>query len=136
VLPVPSDGKTCGKVITPEQVRFIAPGQTTRAEVTEKLGSQFRDSPRVAALAYAWETPAPGLLWGWVVVIPPAGVGDGGYTERSHWRAFLVAFDQNGRVVQSQFYRLKGGKSLDEQLEVWAHRTGAATCTRHSLLTK
>ena len=120
VVPVPSHDKTYGKVITREQVRFIIPGQTARADVVEKLGSQFRDSPRLPALAYSWEQPAAGLLWFWVIVIPPSGIGDGDYTERSHWRAFFVAFDNSGKVSRTKFVSLSGRKSLDEQLEQWA----------------
>lgn len=122
IVPVPSHDKTYGKVITREETQFIVPGQTTRAEVVEKLGGQFRDSPRLPALAYAWEQPAAGLLWFWVIVLPPSGVGDGDYTERSHWRAFFVAFDQTGAVSRTKFVSLSGGASLDEQLENWAGR--------------
>jgi len=42
LVPVPSDGQNYGQVITREQVSFIVPGQTTRAEVVAKLGDQFR----------------------------------------------------------------------------------------------
>ena len=120
VVPVPSHDKTYGKVITREQVRFIIPGQTARADVVEKLGAQFCDSPRLPALAYSWEQPAAGLLWFWVMVIPPSGLGDGDYNERSHWRAFFVAFDGSGKVSRTKFVSLTGRKSLDEQLEQWA----------------
>jgi hypothetical protein len=120
VVPVPSKGQTHGKVITSEQVRFIVIGQTTRAEVVSHLGDQFRGSPRVPVLAYSWEQPAVGLLWCWAVIIPPSGLGDGGYAERSHWRAFFVAFDHSGTVSRTKFVSLSGGKSLDEQLEDWA----------------
>ena len=61
VLPVPSDGQTYGKVMTPGEVSFILPGQTSRAEVIARLCEQFRDSPRLPVLAYSWETPAVGL---------------------------------------------------------------------------
>src|ERR1039458_1555783 len=102
VVPVPSHDKTYGKVITREQVRFIIPGQTARADVVEKLGSQFRDSPRLPALAYSWEQPAAGLLWFWVMVIPPSGLGDGDYNERSHWRAVFLAFDGSRKIRRAK----------------------------------
>jgi hypothetical protein len=121
LVPVPSDGKTYGKVITREQVRFIVPGQTTRAEVTERLGDQFRASPRVSAMAYSWEKPAVGVMWGVCVPIyEQAAIAGGRHIERSHWQGFFAAFDEAGQVSRTQFVRLSGGKSLDEQLENWA----------------
>ena len=123
VVPVPSNRQTYGKVITREQVRFIVLGQTTRAEVTEKLGDQFRESPRLPALAYSWEKPAATLVW-WIIAVETGG---GGHIERSHWRAFFVEFDSGGQVRRTEFMRLSGQKSLDEQLEDWAPRHGAAS---------
>lgn len=128
VVPVPSGDKTHGKVITREQTQFIVRGQTTRTEVVEKLGDEFRESPRLPALAYSWEQPAAGLLWSWVLVLPPSGLGDGDYIERSHWRAFFVAFDNTGIVSRTKFVSLSGGKSLDEQLEHWAGHAGEHFC--------
>ena len=122
VVPIPSDGKTYGKVITREQVKFIIPGQTLRTEVTEKLGRQFRDSPRLPVLAYAWEKSTLG--WGWAVANPPPQwtnfYGKHECNEGSDWRAFFVAFDAAGQVSRTKFVRLSGDKSLDEQLENWA----------------
>ena len=116
VFPVPSDGRTNGKVMTREQASFIVPGKTTRAEVIARLGEQFRASPRLPALAYSWEKPAIG--WGWVIGAEAGGAG--GHVERSHWRAFFVRFDDRERVVSIQFVSLSGRKSIDEELENWA----------------
>jgi hypothetical protein len=129
IVPVPSDGKTYGKVITREQVRFIVPGQTTQAEVTEKLGGQFRDSPRMPVLAYAWEKSTIG--WGWPAGNPPPPSENffkqHERNEGSNWRAFFVAFDDDGKVSRTKFVHLSSGKSLDEQLEDWAQHHGVAT---------
>ena len=127
VFPVPSSEKTYGKIITPQEVKFIVPGQTTRAEVMARLGDQFRDSPRLSVLAYAWEKPAVGVMWGYFLAGPDFEVHDGGYSERSHWRAFFVEFDSGGQVRRTKFMHLSGKKSLDEQLEDWAQRNGAAS---------
>jgi hypothetical protein len=116
VVPVPSNRQTYGKVITREQVRFIVLGQTTRAEVKKKLGDQFRESPRLPALAYSWEKPAATLAW-WIVSTESGG---GGHVERSHWRAFFVKFDADGRAANTTFVSLSQHRSLDEQLEDWA----------------
>ena len=127
VVPVPPLSKKKieqGHEITAQEVAFVVPGRMTRAEVITRLGNDFRDSPRVAALAYSWQYNGPQIYWGYGFIF--VGVIEHG-VEDFGWRALFVAFDQNDRVVQSRFYRLKGGKSLDEQLEEWAQRHGAAS---------
>jgi len=123
---VPSDGKTYGKVITREQVKFIVPGQTTRTEVTEQLGDQYRDSPRMPVFAYAWEKSTLG--WGWPAANPPPPskvfFSQHERNEGSDWQAFFVAFDDSGKVSRTKFMRLSDRKSLDEQLEAWAQHGG------------
>lgn len=118
----PTYNQTYGRVIEKSQTRFIVAGQTTRDEVIAGLGGEFRDSPRVAALAYPWEKPAPDMAW-WIC---STEAGTGGHFERSHWRAFFVAFDAGGKVCRSEFVSLSQRKSLDEQMEDWAQRHGAA----------
>ena len=118
----PTYNQTYGRVIETPQTRFIVAGQTTRDEVIAGLGGEFRDSPRMAALAYSWEKPAADVAW------LGGGMmgGGGGHFERSHWRAFFVAFDAGGKVRRTEFSSLSQRKSLDEQLEDWAERHGAA----------
>jgi len=118
VMPIPPsrNQRACGKVITPEQVKFIVPCQTARAEVIARLGDQFRESPRLPVLAYSWEKPAATLAW-WIVSMESGG---GGHVERSHWRAFFVKFDADGRAANTKFVSLSQHRSLDEQLEDWA----------------
>lgn len=134
IVPVPSDGKTCGKVISREQVRFIVRGQTTQAEVTEKLGGQFLDSPRMPVLAYAWEKSTIG--WGWPAANPPPPLENffrqNERNEGGDWRAFFVAFDDAGKVSRTKFVHLSSGKSLDEQLEDWAQSQGVSPFTSHA----
>jgi len=122
LVPAPADGNTYGKVITRDQVEFIIPGQTTRAEVIEKLGGQFRDSLRLPVMAYAWQKSTIG--WGWPAANPPPLFE---YFFRQHervegldWRAFFVAFDAAGKVSRTKFVKLSSSRSLDEQLEHWA----------------
>jgi len=129
LVPVPSDGQAYGKVITREQVRFIVPGQTTRAEVVAKLGDQFRDSLRLPVLAYAWEKSTIG--WGWPAANPPPPFENffrqHERNEGSDWQAFFVAFDAAGKVSRTRFVHLASGKSLDEQLENWAQHCGVTS---------
>ncbi len=118
----PTYNQTYGRVIGKSQTRFIVAGQTTRNEVIVKLGGEFRDSPRVEALAYSWEKPAADMAW-WIC---STDAGAGGHFERSHWRAFFVSFGAGGKVCRAEFVSLSQRKSLDEHLEDWAQRHGAA----------
>lgn len=115
-----------GREITEPEILFVVPGRTTRTEVVARLGDDFRDSPRVSALVYSWQYEGGfKIIWGYGFI---GGYGESGVQDFG-WRALFVDFDQDGRVVQSQYYRLKGSKSLDEQLEDWAQRHGAASLT-------
>jgi hypothetical protein len=120
VMPVPpSRNQTVrDRVVTPEQVKFIVPDQTTRPEVIARLGDQFRDSPRLPVLAYSWQKPAVRWVW-WSFVVGNGAAGGGGCYE-NYWRAFFIRFDADGRVAASKFVSLCDRQSLDEQLEDWA----------------
>lgn len=123
VVPLPSSGvKAYGHAVTPAQVKFIIPGQTTRAEVVAQLGGYGHTSLRQPALAYTWEEPAADLLWFWMIPSPLGVAGDGGFVERAHWRGYFVSFDAAGKVSRAKFISLSGSRSLDEQLEHWAAR--------------
>jgi hypothetical protein len=121
VIPLPpASHRVYGQVIKKSQTRFIVVGNTTRGEVVARLGGQFRDSPRLPVLAYSWEKPAADMAWWFIIPLTEAGVG--GNFERSHWRAFFLAFDAGGKVCRTEFVSLSGNESLDEQLEDWALR--------------
>jgi hypothetical protein len=134
LIPVPAGSShvEIGRVIQAREVAFIVPGQTTRAHVVERLGADFRASPRMPVMAYSWELPGGTALWWWFVFCTEGGAGDAGEFEWSRWRAFFVAFDQNGYVTKAMFIRLSSRKSLDEQLEAWGAACNARqghTCT-------
>jgi hypothetical protein len=121
LIPVPSfSGEApVGRVIQAQEAAFIVPGQTTRAQVVEQLGADFRPSPRLPVIAYSWDLPGGTALWWWVVFCTEGGAGNAGEFEWGRWRAFFVAFDQDGYVTKTKFKRLSDRKSLDEQLEAW-----------------
>ena len=120
-IPVPASSSQAvvGRVIQAREAAFIVPGQTTRAHVVERLGDDFRASPRMPVMAYSWELPGGTALWWWFVFCTEGGAGGAGEVEWSHWRALFVAFDQDGYVTKTRFIRLSSRKSLDEQLEAW-----------------
>jgi hypothetical protein len=127
VVPVPSLSKKKieqGREITAQEIQFVVLGRTTRSEIITRLGDDFRDSPRVSAIAYSWQYNGLRVFWSYGFIL----VGDGEQGEADFgWRALFVAFDQEGRVVQLQLCRLKRGHSLDEQLENWAQSHGATS---------
>ena len=95
---------------------FIVPGKTTRAEVVKALGSGYRESSVVPAMAYPWELPAGTTFW--FLMSPYQAAGD--THKLTSWRALFLEFDRRGVVRRKEFVRLKKGHSLDEQLEKWA----------------
>lgn len=111
-----------GKVIPHRDANFIKPGKTTKAEVIRNLGTGYRDSIRVAAIAYPWELPGgKWLSWG-LIYIPIADWSSGGSAsgDLTRWRALFLDFDARGIVTRKEFVRLKSNRTLDEQLESWA----------------
>jgi len=119
-IPVPASSSqvVVGRIIQAREAAFIVPGQTTRAHVVERLGADFRASPRLPVMAYSWDLPGGTALWWWFVICE-YGAADAREFEWGRWRAFFVAFDQEGYVTKTKFIRLSGRKSLDEQLEAW-----------------
>jgi hypothetical protein len=117
VMPVPKSSRetATGRIISPQEVSFIVAGQTTRTELTNHLGCEFRDAPCAPALAYSWERPATRWVW-WIFFL---SAGGGGCYENS-WHAFFVKFDAEGRVTKTTLASLSENQSLDEQLEAWA----------------
>ena len=122
VMPIPParNEPTYGRVITKEAVRFIVPGQTTRAEVIAQLGDRFRASPRMPVIAYAWEKPACGWAW-WLLVVSDNGAAAAvGRYDGDYWHAYFIKFDEGNRVTESKFVSLQHHQSVDQQLEDWA----------------
>ena len=106
-----------GKQITERDADFIALGRTTRAEVIRKLGTQHcRESLRIAAMGYGWEMP--GGYGFWFIASTMSAAGDS--WEITRWRALFLAFDPHDVVTRKEFVKLKGKRTLDEQLEKWA----------------
>src|SRR5215831_12693368 len=94
ILPVPPNSQetVVGTPINKKQTEFIALGRTTRAEVTNRFGDNFRESPREPVMAYSWETPTLGWAWWYYFFVPSANVVicGGEYNEGSDWRALFL----------------------------------------------
>ena len=116
-MPIPSFSPRPekGTIIGKTEVSFIALDQTTRREVTNRLGAASRESCRMPAFAYAWELPGGQGVWFAACMYG----GAAGEFEWTRWRAFFVLCDEEDRVAATSFLRLSSGRSLDEQLEKW-----------------
>jgi hypothetical protein len=117
-LPVSSTKVEYGRQLKPAQVAFIQPGHTTRAEVVAALGTNYHTQRMARAISYSWEMKGGGAIWWWFVVCPYGAKGDSGYWTGG-WRAFFVAFDDQGVVQATAFKSLSTRRSLDEHLDKW-----------------
>ncbi len=116
-MPPLSNKPYSGKSLGGRDADFITIGRTTRAEVVKKLGTDYRDSIRVQAIAYPWELP--GGYW-FIFVVSQMGGGAASGPENTRWRALFLDFDGHDIVKRKEFVRLKRQLTLDEQLEAWA----------------
>lgn len=106
-----------GKQITKSDADFIVPGRTTRAEVIQKLGTKHcRESLLIPAMGYGWEMPGGYGFWFLADTMNAAG----GSWKITRWRALFLAFDSHDVVTRKEFVKLKGNRTLDDQLEKWA----------------
>ncbi len=140
VMPVPvlPGAPEYGSKVEAGPARGIRPGQTTRAEVIAKLGTNYVELPRAHAIAYTWEMRGGGGGWWWSFFLPtyfgPAGDADAGKWEGG-WRGFFVAFDGNNVVRAAEFKQLSMRRSLDENVDRWAaHLPKSAPANPPSLI--
>jgi hypothetical protein len=110
-----SHGKVSGQRIQHDATEPIQTGRTTRDEVIARLGTNHVSLPYERALAYPWEKGGGNWVL-FAVSLDAAGAIEGEWT---HWRAFLVAFDERGVVTATAFKHLSTRKSLHRQLEAW-----------------
>jgi hypothetical protein len=119
VVPVPtSNRQPVGQPIGKAETAFIVPDQTTREQVVQRFGSDFRQTPRHSALAYSWELPGGNTFW----MFASTGGGAAGEAEWTHWRALFLQFDERGVVTRKKFVHLSTSSSLDDQIDCWAKR--------------
>ena len=99
-MPPLSNKPHSGKSFAGRDVDFITIGKTTRAEVVKKLGTGYRDSIRVNAIAYPCEVSGGS----WFMI--PVGFGPMENSDQAiHrrevtlWRAIFIMFDARGVVI-------------------------------------
>jgi hypothetical protein len=115
-VPSVSNKPVSGKLISRREAALIVPRRTTRAEAIRILGPGYRESPRGAALAYPWEMPAGFMFF--IIGFQEGGAAtSNGFTT---WHALFLQFDGRDVVARKEYVRLRGGRTLDEQLDKWA----------------
>ncbi|NBR86779.1 MAG: hypothetical protein EB141_06655 [Verrucomicrobia bacterium] len=134
-VPLPASGKPVlsGRVIEKKEARFIVPGVTTRDEVIEAFGSNFRTSGREAAISYSWTQKGGDMLWFSAVVTDREGVEsvlDAGKTAWTCWRALFIDFDPSGHVLKAELVKLNSNFSVDTQRDEWSAKVRGETLAR------
>ena len=122
-VPVPTLNENHGRRMKREEVCFIQPGRTSRAEVYARLGTNYVSLPMERAIAYSWE--CKGLSFPWYFVISGLSSGEAfptGYEMAGKWQAYFVAFDNNNIAQAVKFKRLAAELPLQEQLDLWFSR--------------
>jgi len=76
-VPVPTLNENRGRRMQREEVCFIQPGRTSRAEVYAQLGTNCVSLPKERAIAYSWE--CKGVSFSWYFVI------NGLYSGKAYW---------------------------------------------------
>jgi hypothetical protein len=117
-LPITSGQPEHGCKIERAQVTFIHPGQTTRAQVIERLGPDYAALPLNRAFAYTWELPGGGGIWWYCIAFGEAAAAGGG-SWAGGWRGFFVAFDDQGVVTATAFKKLSCRRPLHENMDRW-----------------
>lgn len=91
MIPFPGHKVYEGKEIKAESLAWLRAGETTRAQVTEKLGAPDIDFVDERTIAYAWAGQSGGVL----LVAPYSAFAE----QIRMRRALMIRFDPGNRVV-------------------------------------
>jgi hypothetical protein len=116
--PVSATKVEYGHRLLTNDVSFIQSGVTTRAEVIARLGTNYTALPLQRALAYSWEMQGGGWVW-WLVLVGPNGGGGTGGQWTGGWKAFFIAFDDQGVVTSTAFKSPSTRRSLHDHMYNW-----------------
>ncbi len=113
-----------GTPISAESARLVIPGQTTRPEVVSLFGTNYVAINHDRSIAYEWDTPGIEFEMHMFLIVPNFGGWDeeAGEPSTSSWRAYFVAFDEQGFVRAAQLKKLSMNKSVSDQLQRWEAR--------------
>jgi outer membrane protein assembly factor BamE (lipoprotein component of BamABCDE complex) len=91
MIPYPSHKVYEGNEIKAESLSWMQPGETTRAQVVERLGAPDIDFVDQRTIAYAWSGQSGGVLF----VVPPQGAE----VPIRMRRALLIRFDTDNKAA-------------------------------------
>ena len=125
IVPVPADKRAArsGDVIDKADIEFIAIGVTTRDEVIQRIGQNFRTSQFKAAISYSWEKKGGDLYYAGILsdMRHNAAMGAGKDSKTwSYWRGLFVDFDEHDLVRRFELVKLNQNRSVDDQRNEWA----------------
>lgn len=122
-VPIPAGKREAisGQVIDKADVAFISVGVTTRDEVVQKLGQNFRTRGSGAPISYSWEKKGGDIYYAGLIASYGGAAAGAGKDSRtwSSWRGLFVEFDATNRVRRFEFLKLKLSQSVDEQRDQW-----------------
>lgn len=132
VLPIPTseDKVLAGTPVADTQLGFLAPGQTTEAEVVERLGPPALVWEDARVFVYPWDMRKGILLWA-------AGAyyaGGFGKTDLARHHLLLIRFDEGGRVARFESLVRPSGVSLAGFIREWLGVPAASPAVDRALV--
>lgn len=117
VLPIPTgeDKVLAGTPVADEQLAFLAPGRTTKAEVVERLGQPGVVWEDARVFVYRWDLRQGILLW----AVGAHVTGGFGKTDLPSHHQLLIQFDEDERVQRFEHQKRPSGTSLADSIREW-----------------
>lgn len=117
ILPQPSSAHevVSGSRILPEEVAFVQPGRTSRAEITNLFNQPWASYPDLGVMVYYWEC----VDWHWVGGVfcnNDSVTGSGDVTSLHYW---FVKFDDTDLVQKHGFIRASPNTPTKKLAERW-----------------
>jgi hypothetical protein len=122
MLPIPTPEKKVlqGKPVTPEQIAFLSPGDTTSAQVVARLGKPDIIWEEARVYAYNWVLRSVVLFW----AVGAGGRGAAGLEDLEGRHALLIQFDRHDRVLRYESVVRPPLKSYGDFLKEWVKKPG------------
>ncbi|MFN9078392.1 MAG: hypothetical protein ACK5WX_13310 [bacterium] len=114
-IPLPQDTVLEGKPVTAEQIAFLTPSVTTKAEIIERLGlpSVVWEDARV--MTYDWEMRQGILIW----AVGGYTVGAAGITDIPAHHLLIMEFDESWTLRRYEHATRDLMKSYPDFLVEW-----------------
>ena len=114
-IPLPQDTVLQGKPVTPEQIAFLTPFATTKAEVIERLGQPSVVWEDARVMTYDWEMRQGILIW----AVGGYVTGAAGITDIPAYHLLIMEFDESWRLRRYEHATRDLLKSYPDFLREW-----------------